>query len=59
MVEESSDPVGFDASKWVEAWLEQPVPALGGETPSKYIHSASGRKILASLLAQTQHGAYA
>lgn len=59
MVGESGNPVGFDASRWVEEWLEQPVPALGGVAPSKYMHSASGRKTVASLLAQTQSGAYA
>jgi hypothetical protein len=59
MVDESGNPVGFDASKWVEEWLAQPVPALGGKAPSKYMHSASGRKTIASLLAQAQSGAYA
>lgn len=59
MVDESGNPVGFDSAKWVAEWLVQPVPALGGEAPSSYMHSTSGRKIVASLLAQAQSGAYA
>lgn len=59
IVDESGNPVGFDASRWVEEWLEQPLPALGGKAPSKYMRSASGRKAVASLLTQAQSGAYA
>lgn len=30
MIEESGDPLGFDAENWVARWLDRPLPALGG-----------------------------
>jgi putative toxin-antitoxin system antitoxin component (TIGR02293 family) len=59
MVNESGDPVGFDAARWVGHWITGPVPALGGETPASYMDTFEGQKLVANLLAMSQSGAYA
>ena len=59
MVEESGDPTGFDAARWVSEWLTEPLPALGGETPASYMDTFEGQKLVANLLAMIQSGAYA
>lgn len=59
MVEESGDPEGFDAARWLSAWLSQPLPALGGATPASYMDTFEGQKLVAGLLAMMQSGAYA
>lgn len=59
MVEESGDPAGFDAARWLSGWLTSPVPALAGETPASYLDTFEGQKLVANLLATMQSGAYA
>lgn len=59
MVDESGDPTGFDAARWVGHWVTGPVPALGGETPASYLDTFEGQKLVANLLAMSQSGAYA
>ncbi|WP_229218760.1 antitoxin Xre-like helix-turn-helix domain-containing protein [Rugamonas brunnea] len=59
MVQESGDPAGFDAAHWVAEWLHQPLPALGGLPPASYLDTVEGQKLVATLLAMTQSGAYA
>jgi putative toxin-antitoxin system antitoxin component (TIGR02293 family) len=59
MVNESGDPVGFDAARWVGRWITGPVPALGGKTPASYLDTFEGQKLVANLLAMSQSGAYA
>ena len=59
MVEESGDPSGFDAARWVSEWLSKPLPALGGETPASYMDTFEGQRLVAELLSMTQSGAYA
>jgi putative toxin-antitoxin system antitoxin component (TIGR02293 family) len=59
MVRESGDPEGFNASRWVAAWLERPLPALGGARPGGLMDTAEGRDIVSSLVGQMQSGAYA
>ncbi len=59
MVEESGDPTGFDAAHWVSDWLQTPVPALGGQRPASFMDTVEGQKLVASLLAMAQSGAYA
>jgi putative toxin-antitoxin system antitoxin component (TIGR02293 family) len=49
----------FDAARWVAAWLDTPLPALGGERPASLMDTAAGREIVAGLVAQLQSGAYA
>jgi len=59
MVDESGDPAGFDAARWVAHWLSKPLPALGGATPASYMDTFEGQKLVAELLAMSQSGAYA
>jgi putative toxin-antitoxin system antitoxin component (TIGR02293 family) len=49
----------FGAARWVAAWLDTPLPALGGERPASLMDTAAGREIVAGLVAQLQSGAYA
>lgn len=58
MVRTSGDPKGFDAPRWVAAWLDRPLPALGGTRPGTLMDTAEGREIVSSLVAQMQSGAY-
>ncbi|ESQ79093.1 antitoxin Xre-like helix-turn-helix domain-containing protein [Asticcacaulis sp. YBE204] len=59
MVEQSGLSDGFDAAKWLAHWLDQPLPALGGERPADYLDTLEGQRLISSLLAQSQSGAYA
>ena len=59
MVKESGNPEGFDAAKWVAAWLERPHPALGGRRPAQLMDTGEGRGIVSDLIARMQSGAYA
>lgn len=59
MVEQSGDPAGFDAPRWVAAWLTRPLPALGGATPASYMDTFEGQKLVARILSMSQSGAYA
>lgn len=59
MVNESGDPAGFDAAKWVAGWLERPMPALDGRTPGEYMDTAEGQQIVAGLLERTRSGTFA
>lgn len=59
MVQQSGDPTGFDAAKWLARWLEEPLPALGGRPPSSLMDTAEGQAMVSNLLARMQSGAYA
>lgn len=59
MVEQSGDPTGFDAARWLSGWLSEPLPALGGATPASYMDTFEGQKLVAQLLSMSQSGAYA
>ncbi|GAB2890955.1 hypothetical protein GCM10027093_27540 [Paraburkholderia jirisanensis] len=59
MVEQSGNPEGFDAAHWLGAWLDEPLPALGGDCPANLMDTAEGRSVVSNLLAMTQSGAYA
>ncbi len=58
MVKESGNPEGFDAARWVAAWLDRPQPALGGKRPAELMDTADGRSIVSDLVARMQSGAY-
>jgi len=58
MVRESGDPHGFDAEKCVRQWIDWPIPALGGKTPSSYMVTVEGQRLVSNLLARSQSGAY-
>lgn len=59
MVLESGDPTGFDAGKWVGDWIKTPNAALGGIPPASFLNTVEGQKLVASILAMAQTGAYA
>jgi uncharacterized protein (DUF2384 family) len=59
MVEQSGNPDGFDAARWLGNWLLAPLPALGGATAASYLDTFEGQKLVAELLTMTQSGAYA
>jgi len=59
LVQESGDPLGFDAPRWTAEWLQHPHPALGGRTPGELLDTSDGRALVDDLLAQQQSGAYA
>jgi putative toxin-antitoxin system antitoxin component (TIGR02293 family) len=59
MVEQSGNPEGFDAARWLGRWLDEPLPALGGERPADLMDTAEGRGLVSNLLAMAQSGAYA
>ncbi|RZI40451.1 DUF2384 domain-containing protein [Herbaspirillum sp. HC18] len=59
MVQESGDPEGFDAAKWVSNWLNSPLPALDGQKPASFMDTVEGQKLVSNLLATAQSGAYA
>jgi len=59
MIEESGDPVGFNATEWLSTWLREPLPALGGGKPIDLLDTMEGQAIVARVLAQIQSGAYA
>jgi putative toxin-antitoxin system antitoxin component (TIGR02293 family) len=59
IVRQSGEPRGFDAAHWVAAWLDRPLPALGGRRPGSLMDTAEGREIVTGLVAQIQSGAYA
>jgi uncharacterized protein (DUF2384 family) len=59
MLEESGTAEGFDAAQWLELWVRQPVPALGGVRPIDLLNTADGEALISRTLAQMQSGAYA
>jgi hypothetical protein len=59
LVAESGEPAGFDAGRWLDDWLNHPVPALGKKLPIQYLATDEGCGLLAQLLRQMQSGAYA
>lgn len=59
MVEESGNPEGFDAARWVADWIDRPLTALGGEKPADYMDTREGQLLVSRLLSQMQSGAYA
>lgn len=59
IVNESGSAEGFDAPKWVAAWLDRPVAALDGRRPGDLMDTAEGRELVSNLLARMQSGAYA
>ena len=58
MVTESGSPQGFDAAKWVAAWLDRPQSVLRGKRPAEMMDTADGRSVVSDLVARMQSGAY-
>ena len=59
IVQESGDPEGFDAGRWVAQFLDVPHPALGGRRPADLMRTNEGSRMVSTLVAQMQSGAYA
>ena len=58
-VQESGNPEGFDAGRWVAQFLDAPSPALGGQRPADLMCTDEGSRMVSTLIAQMQSGAYA
>lgn len=58
MLSQSGTGEKFDANRWVGAWLDQPLPALGGARPAEYMDTIEGQELISGLLSQMQSGAY-
>ena len=58
MVEQSGNPEGFDAAKWVGRWIDRPLPALGGQRPAELMATPDGRALVSNIVACMQSGAY-
>jgi putative toxin-antitoxin system antitoxin component (TIGR02293 family) len=58
MMQESGASCDFDAAKWITAWLDKPLPALGRKRPGEFMDTAIGRSLVADLLNQQQSSAY-
>lgn len=58
IVEESGDPKGFDAITWTDHWMEQPIPALGGQTPNDYVDSGHACSDVVNIVLRMQSGAF-
>jgi len=58
MVEQSGNPEGFDAAKWVGRWIDRPLPALGGQRPAELMDTPDGRALVSNIVAGMQSGTY-
>lgn len=58
MVDESGEPVGFDARSWLDHWLLTWMPALGNRRPLDVLKEPGGLDVVQSVLMRTQSGAY-
>ena len=59
MIEDSGDPINFDAKAWMGRWLSEPLPAFGGLRPADLVDTMEGQGLVSAALAQIQSGAYA
>jgi hypothetical protein len=59
LVKASGNDGEFDARKWIDRWLEQSNPALGGQRPGRYMNTAEGRAIVSNLIALGAGGGFA
>lgn len=58
MVKQSGDSTSFDGVAWLNLWLQQPVPALGGKCPADYLETDEGLEVLIQLLQRSRDGVY-
>lgn len=59
MIEDSGDPVPFDAPAWLSRWLREPLASLGGAAPLSLLDTMEGLSLVSQALSQIQSGAYA
>jgi uncharacterized protein (DUF2384 family) len=55
----SEHAIKFRADQWVDRWVQTPLFALGGRTPSEMLRTRGGLAIVTRILEQVQSGAYA
>ena len=58
MVDESGEPVDFEARAWLDQWLLELVPALGHRRPLDVLSEPGGLDLVCSYLQRAQSGAY-
>jgi hypothetical protein len=58
IVQESGDPTGFDAGRWLGGWIQVPARVLGGDRPASYLSTVTGQAFLRTLLLRAQAGVY-
>jgi len=58
MVNDSGEPEGFDAKRWLCTWLQEEVPSLGWRKPVIYLDSTDGEELVITTLMSMQSGAY-
>ncbi len=58
MVIECGNPVGFDAAKWIDNWLDTPNFRLNGDKPSVWLDTEERSAHISHMLACIQSGAY-
>jgi putative toxin-antitoxin system antitoxin component (TIGR02293 family) len=58
IVEESGNPEGFDAARWLADWISEPVPALGGTRPLDWMDTMAGQTQVRQIIGRMQTGAY-
>ena len=58
MVDESGDPVGFNARAWLDQWLLGRAPALGNRRPLDVLYGSVGLDVVRGVLLRAQSGAY-
>lgn len=59
IVAESGDRGGFDAVAWMSRWLQEPLPALGGNRPVDLLDTMEGQALVGGAIAKLQSAAYA
>lgn len=58
IVDESGQPIGFDARSWLDHWLMVVVPALGDRRPLDVLNEPDGLDVVSSLLLRAQSSAF-
>jgi putative toxin-antitoxin system antitoxin component (TIGR02293 family) len=59
LLAESGDPAqtqGFDLGRWISAWIKEPLPELGGETPMALLRNPEGQRVVETLLERMRGG---
>ena len=54
----TDDAKDFDTSAWLQLWITQPHPALGGQKPANFLASPKGVEIVVQLIGVMRSGAY-
>jgi hypothetical protein len=58
IVRESGRREGFDAKCWIDRWLADPLPAMGGRRPVDVLEDPGGLERVRAVLLRMQSGAY-